>query len=158
MIARLGSVDWRSDDGQVAGVEAIPFGILLFVIGALLVANAWAVVDAKMAATSAAREAARTFVEADDPATALADAEDAAREAVAAYGRNPDHLAVTGGDGAGALARCAEVTFTVGVPVPAVQLPVIGGLGAITVRASHTEVVDPFRDRNDGTGGEARCG
>ena len=53
---------WRDDRGVVGGVEAIPFGLLLFVAGTLLVANAWAVIDAKMAATSAAREAARTYM------------------------------------------------------------------------------------------------
>ncbi len=57
-------MNWRDDRGQVAGIEAVPFGILIFVVGALLIANAWAVIDVKMAVTSAAREAARTYVEA----------------------------------------------------------------------------------------------
>ena len=62
------------DRGQIAGIEAIPFGVLLFIVGALLVANAWAVIDVKMTVTSAAREAARTYVEAPDHATAVASA------------------------------------------------------------------------------------
>jgi len=33
-------IDWRDDRGQVAGIEAIPFGVLIFVVGALLVTNA----------------------------------------------------------------------------------------------------------------------
>jgi hypothetical protein len=33
-----------TDSGQVGGIEALPFGLLVFVVGALLVANAWAVV------------------------------------------------------------------------------------------------------------------
>jgi hypothetical protein len=33
----------RSDAGQVGGIEALPFGLLVFVVGATLVANAWAV-------------------------------------------------------------------------------------------------------------------
>ena len=38
-----------SDDrGQVGGIEALPFGLLVFVVGALLVANTWAVVDASV--------------------------------------------------------------------------------------------------------------
>jgi hypothetical protein len=41
--------------------------------------------------------------------------------------------------------------------VPAIALPFIGGFGSgFTVHASHTEVVDPFRNRND-DGGEASC-
>ncbi len=152
-------VDWRDERGQVAGVEAIPFGVLLFVVGALLVANAWAVVDAKMAVTSAAREAARTFVEADDIDTARADAIGAARDAIKAYGRNPDRLSLTGGEELGALARCHAVTFTASYRVPAISLPFIGGFGdGFVVHASHTEVVDPFRDRSGDDGGEARCG
>ena len=43
------------------GMEVIPFGLLTFVVGALLVANAWAVIDAKMAVSAAAREATRAY-------------------------------------------------------------------------------------------------
>ncbi len=39
----------RGDAGQVGGFEAIPFGVLVFVLGALLITNAWAVIDAKLA-------------------------------------------------------------------------------------------------------------
>ena len=151
-------VDWSDDRGQVAGVESLPLGVLLFVLGALLVANAWAVVDAKMAVTSAAREAARTFVEADDLDGARLAAAHAAREAVRAYGRNPDRLVLAGGDEPDALARCHVVTFTASYQVPAISLPLIGGFGdGFLVHASHTEIVDAFRDRAD-DGGEARCG
>mgnify|MGYP006159427917 CR=1 FL=1 len=31
-------IDWSDDAGQVGGIEAIPFGLLIFVIGTLLVA------------------------------------------------------------------------------------------------------------------------
>ena len=37
------------DAGQVGGIEALPFGLLIFVVGTLLIANAWAVIDAKFA-------------------------------------------------------------------------------------------------------------
>lgn len=149
-------VDWRDDGAQVAGVEAIPLGVLIFVVGALLVANAWAVIDTKMAVTSAAREAARTFVESTDPSSALARADAAAREAVASYGRDPSRLDLRGGEGARALERCRPVTFTAAYPLRAIRLPLIGGLTDLTVRASHTEVVDPFRDRTAEIG-EALC-
>ena len=32
----------RSDRGQVGGIEVLPFGLLVFVVGTLLVANVWA--------------------------------------------------------------------------------------------------------------------
>lgn len=146
----------RGDRGQVAGLEAVPFGILLFVVGALLVANAWAVIDVKMSVTSAAREAARSYVEAADHTTGSADADRAARDAIAAHGRDPDRAVVTGPIGADAFARCRQVTFTVSYPVPALTLPFVGGLGGgFIVRATHSEIVDPFR--ND-VPGEATCG
>lgn len=149
-------VDWRDDGGQVAGIEALPLGVLIFVVGALLVANAWAVIDTKMAVTSAAREAARTFVESTDRGSALARADAAAREAIVSLGRDPSRLELSGGEGARALDRCNRVTFTAAYPLRAIRLPLIGGLGDITVRASHTEVVDPFRDRPDDIS-EALC-
>ena len=33
--------------GQVGGFEALPFGVLIFVVGVLLITNVWAVIDAK---------------------------------------------------------------------------------------------------------------
>ena len=62
----------RGDAGQVGGIEALPFGLLIFVAGSLLIANAWAVVDAKFATDAAARQAVRTFVESDDHDAGLA--------------------------------------------------------------------------------------
>jgi hypothetical protein len=137
----------RGDAGQVGGIEALPFGLLVFVLGALLIANAWAVVDAKFATDAAARQAARTFVEGDDPAGALDAAEAAARLALAAHGRDPDR-AVVEAHGSLGLARCDRATFVVTYSVPALSVPLIGGYGTspFRVRSSHTEVVDPFRD------------
>ena len=150
------TVDWTDERGQVGGFEAIPFGLLIFVAGALLVANAWAVVDTKMAASSAAREAARTYVESTDPARAFPDAVDAATWAITAYGRDPRALGLAGPDGAADLRRCHRVSFTASYPVPAITLPFIGGFGdGFTVRATATQVVDPYRE---GVPGEADCG
>src|SRR5919202_3284931 len=74
---------WRRDEaGQLAGGEALPFGVLVFVFGVLLIANAWAVVDAKLAVSAAAREATRAYVEAPPGGDAMAAADAAAREAV----------------------------------------------------------------------------
>ena len=100
---------FRGDGGQVGGVEALPFGVLVFVIGVLLVVNLWAIVDAKMAATSAAREAARAYVEAESGAAAEGEAIAAAQAAIAGRGRSIDRTAdaITSGD----VSRCAMVTF-----------------------------------------------
>lgn len=134
------------EGGQVGGIEALPFGLLIFVVGALLIANAWAVVDAKFATDGAAREAARTFVEADDPATAEPLATAAGKAVIEAHGRDPERSVVRP-VGAARLQRCERITFEATYTVPALSLPFIGGYGRapFRVRSSHSELVDPFR-------------
>jgi hypothetical protein len=144
----------RDERGQMGGIEAIPFGLLLFVVAALLLANAWAVVDAKLAVDAAAREAARTWVEGDGGEAARAAAVEAGQEALAGHGRDPDRadIELVAPSGFG---RCATVEVVARYTVPAVPLPWIGGFGSgITVTARHAERVDPFRD---GLPGAARC-
>ncbi len=135
----------RGDEaGQVAGIEAVPFGLLVFVVAVLLVVNAWAVIDAKMTVASAAREATRAYVEAPADSDPGALARDAAAEAVRGGGRDPGRLDLTAeSDG---FTRCQQVTFAASYPVPAITLPWIGGFGhGFTATAHHSEVVDPLR-------------
>lgn len=136
----------RGDAGQVGGIEAIPFGLLIFAVGTLLIANAWAVVDAKFATDAAAREAARSYVEARDPAVALDQATEAGRAAIEAHGRDPDRSTIAA-VGEPRLQRCERVTFEAEYSVPALSLPFIGGYGQAPfhVRSAHSELVDPFR-------------
>jgi len=135
----------HGDRGQVGGIEAIPFGLLVFVLGGLLIANAWAVVDAKFATDAAAREAARAYVEASDGSTAMAAAEAAARQAVIAHGRDGARADVRP-VGPVRFARCERITIEVSYEIPALKLPLVGGWGApFDVRSHHSEVVDPFR-------------
>lgn len=136
----------RPDDqrGQIGGVEALSFGVLIFVLGMLGAASAWAVVDAKVAATSAAREASRSFVESDGSPAAWADAAARGREAFAGHGRNA--LAVELPLPGGAFGRCGPLTVTATTSVDLPRLPGIrAALRRVRVQASHTEVVDPYR-------------
>lgn len=150
-----GSTPSVRERGAVGGVEVLPFGVLIFVVGALMIANAWSVIDVKMATTAAAREAARSYVEADSTAAASAAARTAGRDAIESYGRDPQQLDLHAEAGA-ALIRCTRITYTAEYEVPALTLPFgIGFGGAITVRSRHSEVVDPLRDR---IGPENRCG
>jgi hypothetical protein len=128
------------DQGQIAGIEAVPFGLLVFVTGALVVAHAWGVVDAKFLAATAAREATRASVEAPSAAAAA----DAIRSNPPLTLRRLD----SGFD------RCRELTIEARYDLPSVGLPWGGRRPAVVVRARHTEVVDPFRD---GLPGLARC-
>ena len=139
--------------GQAGGFEVLPFGLLVLVVGTLLVANAWGVIDAKLAVTASAREAARVFVEAQTEDEGAAAAERAAKEAIAGHGRDPKRLTI---ERSGRFTRCGRVTFVVTYPVPTVQLPWIGGFGGsvITAKAVHSELVDPFRS---GLTGNAAC-
>lgn len=145
----------RGDAGQVGGIEALPFGLLIFVVGSLLIANAWAVVDAKFATDAAARQAVRTYVEGHDADLALEAARVAGLDAVEAHGRDRTRADVAP-VGEVALERCARVTFEVAYEVPALSLPFIGGFGRapFRVRSTHSELVDPFRS---GVPGEAEA-
>lgn len=138
----------RRERGAVGGLEAIPFGFLVFVVAVLLLANAWAVVDAKLAMNAAAREAARTWVEGDGSADA---ARTAAADAARGHGRNPDRMTLDLSAPTG-FGRCAQVVVRASYTVPAVALPWIGGFGdGIEVSSRHSERVDPFRDGLTGT-------
>ena len=136
---------WRRDEaGQLAGGEALPFGVLVFILGVLLVANAWAVVDAKLAVSAAAREATRAYVESPPDGDPMAAADAAARQAVDGAGRDPGRLQLTALDSG--FTRCAEVRFEARYPVPALTIPLIGGFGrGFTAVATHAEIVDPYR-------------
>jgi hypothetical protein len=133
----------RRDESGQAGLE-LPFGVLMFVVGTLLVANAWAVIDAKMAVSAAAREATRAFVEAPVDGDALALADAAGRSAIEGAGRNPDELVLTPLEAT--FARCETVRFEAKYRIPAVRVPWLGGFGSgFTATARYAEVVDPYR-------------
>lgn len=115
----------------------------MFVVGTLLLVNGWAVVDANLAAGAAAREAVRVAVEELDGKGSMS-AEQVAEEAIAGHGKDPSRIVLTW---SGDLRRCSRVTATVAYRVPLVAVPWIRafGSGELATRASHTEVVDPYR-------------
>lgn len=154
MTARAPRPAWSEEDG-LGGAEALIFGVLIFVVGTLLVVNAWGVIDAKMAASASAREATRVLVEAPEGAPVTAIARQVVTETLAGHGKDPARL-VGAPTVDGAIARCARIRVDVRYRVPTITVPWIGGLGSgqLEVRGSHTEVVDPFRS---GLGGEAAC-
>ena len=144
----------RGEEGQVGGVEAVIFGVLVFVFGTLVVVNGWAVVDAKLATGSAAREATRSYVEARSASEAGGAAQRSAEEAIRGHGRQVERMALRSVEGT--FARCARVTLEASYRVPLVAIPVLGQRGTgFTVASRHSEVVDPYRS---GLAGEASCG
>lgn len=133
-------------------MEAVVFGVLVFVLGTLVVANAWGVIDAKLAASSAASEAARAFVQAPAGTDPLAQARAAADQAMVDSGRSTARMTLLM---AGGLTRCTRVTAVVRYRVPVVRVPLLGGFGAgFVATAEHAELVDPYRS---GLPGQALC-
>ncbi|RMH71474.1 MAG: hypothetical protein D6683_14510 [Actinomyces sp.] len=143
------------DRGQVGGIEVLPFGFLILVAAVLIIANAWAVVDARLAVTSAAHEGVRAFVEAPDGTSAAARAQARARETLVALGRDPGRAGVGPVVAERGFVRCSRVTLEVSYRVPAVTVPFVGGFGSLlTVRGRASELVDPYRS---GVPGRATC-
>ncbi|MEX1177427.1 MAG: hypothetical protein WEB09_03105 [Nitriliruptor sp.] len=147
---------WADEDG-LAGAEALIFGVLIFVVGTLLIVNAWGVIDAKMAASASAREATRVLVESPVDVAVTALATQVVADTLVGHGKDPARVVgaptITARRG---IARCARIRVDVRYRVPTITLPWIGGLGSghLEVRGSHTELVDPFRS---GLSGEATC-
>lgn len=146
------------DRGQVAGIEVLPFGLLIFIAGALLLTNIWGVVDAKFAADAAAREATRYVVEvarSDVARSSVVDgATDVARQTLDDHGR-PSPATVTIEPDAAAFTRCQRIRVTVSTEVPAIRIPFIGGFGEpFDIVATHSELIDPTRS---GVAGRADC-
>lgn len=136
--------DRQGDGGFAGGFAGLLFGLLLFVAGTLLAAYAWAIVDTKTATSEAARQAARTFVEATGAGAAASGARTAAQQALAGYGRDPAlaRVAVVSGE----FARCRRITVAVSYPAPLFDLPFLGPVGGGSqVTSRHSELVDPFR-------------
>lgn len=147
-------VPYDDEGGFAGGAEGLLFGLLLFVVGTLLAGNAWAVVDTKLAVDAASREGARSYVEAPDAAAASAAATSAASETLTGYGRDPTRAQVQ--INGTAFGRCTRVTVALTYRAPLVALPLIGERGsAETVRAQHSELVDPYRS---GLPGASVCG
>jgi len=140
------------NDAGIFGFEALPLFILVFVIGVLMFSESWAAIDAKIAATSGAREAGRTFVESPanlGAAEAFALASEAAKAAVSSHGRSGETTVEP--VGVLSLERCARITIQVSTETRYLALPFVRDSGFHrTVSATHTEIIDPFRDGLEG--------
>jgi hypothetical protein len=134
-----------SEDGM-GGVEVLPVAALVTIFVTLLVMSAWNVIDAKFAATAAAREGARVAVEEFDAGSAVR----AANRTWLAHGRKGTMEVEV----SGAVARCGRFVVTVSSNVEPLSLPVVSRWSAVTVRSTHSEVFDAHRP---GLSGTATC-
>ena len=133
----------KSERGAAGGAEMLPLGFLVFVVGSIMVLNAWTVVDAWMAVSTASREGARVFVE-SDPTEAWPNASARIEAVMNDYGRGD--RAITPTEPAISFERCAIATVTVGYDLAFINLPFLGGFGSLdTIEAQHSERIDPYR-------------
>jgi Flp pilus assembly protein TadG len=145
-INRTSASRTRRSEAGMGGIEVLPIGVLVITIVSFVVISAWSVVDAKLAATAAAREAARTAVETYDRTAA----KNAGRIAWAGHDRTESpNIEVNG-----STARCGRIVVTVTADIETIKVPVIRSWGTITVKSVHSEVTDPYRNGNKG---EATC-
>jgi Flp pilus assembly protein TadG len=160
-VPRSKRINWSDDRGFAGGTEALPFGMLVFVVGILLVLNLWSVIATKMAVNAAARQAAHAVAEyapapGENIATGVnAEAATVARSTVETYTGKPAPEVTAATEGTITWARCAEFTVVVDYSAPLVRLPLVGQFGTswpISARAS--SIVDPYR-ADVGAGG--RC-
>lgn len=141
-----------TDEQGQAGAEVIA-GCIVLIIGLVFIfANLWAVLDAKMAVSSAARNAVQAYVEQSSSANAERAARAEARDLLSS--RFPERW--TAESTADRFARCQPVTIRVSVDIPLIAVPFLGSLGGTkTVSATHRSRIDPYRS---GVPGEVDCG
>lgn len=131
----------RDERGQAAGIETIPFGILVFIAGTILAINVWAVVDTRMAVDAAAHAYLRSYTAASSRDVARLAGDAAARHSLEARG-------ITGTATISAptqvFAPCRVAEVTISVQVVAIRAPFLEGIGTTSVRAREAELIEPF--------------
>lgn len=140
----------RGDRGQAAGIEAVPFGVLVFVTGTLLAVNVWSAVDTRAAVDAAARDYLRAYTAADGGVAARASGRRAATASLAAR-RSAVEARIT--DPTEPFGPCRVATVTVELDTPAIRAPFVGALGTTTVRSVRRELVQPYGTAVDEAGG-----
>jgi len=147
-----GAQGGKGEAGFAGGLDGLVFGLLLFVVGTVLVAGAWGVLDTSFALDAAARQAVEAYVAAPDAPEAASDARAAAASSLEGYGRSPAEMTM---QVIGAFARCRRVTVVLRYPTPSLQVPFVGPLSAGgVVSARRSEIVDPFLS---GPAGRSSC-
>ena len=128
-------------------------GCVILIIGLVFVfANLWAVIDAKMAVSAAARNAVQAYVEQNTPGSAEEAARAEARDLLSM--RFPERW--TTETSAERFERCQPIAIRVAVDIPLIAVPFLGSFGGTkTVSATHRSRIDPFRS---GVPGEVDCG
>jgi hypothetical protein len=132
----------RDDRAQVAGVETVAIGVLVFVAGLLIATNAWSVLTTRQTADSIAREYIRAYTEQPTREAALSAARRAAEAVRASHRIDPARLTI---DEPTTFAPCARAEVTVVMRVPLARLPFLGAVGGRDVTVTQRERIAPYR-------------
>jgi hypothetical protein len=130
------------DRGQAAGVEALPFGVLVFVTGTLIAVSAWGVVTARGLADSVAREYLRGYTRATSATQAGTEGRRLAAAVMAARSVEASRVTITEPTN---FVACAPATVRVRIVVPLLRAPFVGDLTETAVEVERTDRVDPYR-------------
>jgi hypothetical protein len=141
----------RTDRGQAAGIETVPFGILVFVAGTLVVVNAWALVTARSGAASVAREYLRAYTHASSQAEGIRRADAVAAIVAREEGFGAADVRI---DDPRSWGPCVLAEVTVRVRVPEIRAPFLGGFGSMDVVVTHRNRIDAFRVHDPGSSGD----
>jgi len=128
--------------GQAAGIESIPFGVLIFIGGLLLMVNAWAVVDRRGSVDAAASAYLRSYSSASSADEGRLRGESAARASLGDQLETARALRIRHPAEPFGPCRIAEVVVTVEVPM--VEMPFIGKFGRTDVSTTQRELVQPY--------------
>ena len=131
----------RDEKGFVALEYVLGMCLLVFPV-AMLVTTLPEWPSRTGVARQAATEAARTAVQQDDWAQATSAGTAAAQQVVSNYGFSTADVALSL---SGSVGRGGVVTAHVAMRMPAVDVPMIGGVGQWTWTVDHTEKVDQYR-------------
>lgn len=132
----------RGERGQMAGLETLPFGVLVFISGTLLVVNAWAIVTNRTTADSIAREYLRAYTKATTRTDALASGQRVVDALVDARGLPRDRVRI---EPPATWAACDVAVVTVHLTVPEVRAPFLGGFGSTDLVVTHRDRIDAYR-------------
>lgn len=137
-----GSRRLRGDRGSAAVEMPLAVGLLLLPVSVIvMVVPQWP--ERQTVATAAAKDAAAVYANAGDPASGVELAQASVVRAATNHGLPSGAMTLElGGD----WCRACTVTATVTVDIPAVEVPLVGSIGAFTWTATSSARIDDYRD------------
>ncbi len=140
-----------NQSGFVAGTESLAFGMLILVAGAILIVNAWSMVDSRITLDAAAREYLRSYTEASDPYTATTRGRSALLRVIDGRAALVEGLRMQEPDQA-SFGPCAPALLELSVDVPSIRMPFVGDFGAHQMEVRHVELINAHKQMSSGAG------